>query len=314
MSRVSSASESSTPYNLCNLYNLNRPPPSKYIHCVAKDSDSDSEVEEPQRVDDEQQQKATTAASKLTRGPPSGVRFCRVCNAFLPSSMFPADQRRSTCRPHLWQRAGKKSRQAVYRARPRKRLLASIWARCWKDAEDSSLGLPLASTLALTQADIGVMLDALEARQSRSFSLSRSLTGALTPRVDEALGGILGGMLDALEAQWSICIDAVAVLPADLSAPISRDNAVLVTKETRRVLLDKLRRTREAVRRNSVTKPEAACEEKRNHLAFWHRSIQAAALFPPEQSHKRADGGGYCDTTSSTTSATLQTSCSPQTT
>ena len=228
MSRVSSASESSTPYNLCNLYNLNRPPPSKYIHCVAKDSDSDSEVEEPQRVDDEQQQKATTAASKLTRGPPSGVRFCRVCNAFLPSSMFPADQRRSTCRPHLWQRAGKKSRQAVYRARPRKRLLASIWARCWKDAEDSSLGLPLASTLALTQADIGVMLDALEARQSRSFSLSRSLTGAPTPHVDEALGGILSGMLDALEAQWSICIDAVAVLPADLSAPISRDNAVLV--------------------------------------------------------------------------------------
>ena len=66
MSRVSSASESSTPYNLCNLYNLNRPPPSKYIHCVAKDSDSDSEVEEPQRVDDEQQQKASEHSKHYT--------------------------------------------------------------------------------------------------------------------------------------------------------------------------------------------------------------------------------------------------------
>ena len=117
------------------------------------------------------------------------------------------------------------------------------------------------------------MLDALEARQSRCFSLSMSLT----PQVDEAIVGII-------EDQRSIFIDAVAVLPADLSAPISKENAVLVSKQTRRALLDELRRTRKTVKRNSFTKPSAACEEQQkmmqNELAFWHRSIQAASLLP----------------------------------
>lgn len=285
MSLVCSAPGTCIPY---------KPLSSKYIHFVAKDSDSDSEIEEPQRVDtqdktdktderdkadetDKTDSKTMTDPSKLTKVPDfNGVRFCRVCNAFLPISMFPAGQRRYTCRPHLWQRVGKKSRQAVHRARPRKRLLASIWTRCWKDAKNSSLGLPLASTMALTQADINVMLDALEARQSRCFSLSMSLT----PQVDEAIVGII----DALEDQRSIFIDAVAVLPADLSAPISKENAVLVSKQTRRALLDELRRTRKTVKRNSFTKPSAACEEQQkmmqNELAFWHRSIQAASLLP----------------------------------
>ena len=75
----------------------------------------------------------------------NGVRFCRVCNAFLPLSMFPAGHRRYTCRPHLWQRVGKKARQTAYNAVPRRRLLASIWTRCWKDAKNSNcLGMALA--------------------------------------------------------------------------------------------------------------------------------------------------------------------------
>ena len=77
----------------------------------------------------------------------------RVCNEFLP--MFPRGQRRFTCRPHLWERIGKKSRKALL-LKPRKRLLASIWTRCYKDAR--MLGL----SLVLKQADIDRILDTID--------------------------------------------------------------------------------------------------------------------------------------------------------
>ena len=77
----------------------------------------------------------------------------RVCNEFLP--MFPRGQRRFTCRPHLWERIGKKSRKARL-LKPRKRLLASIWTRCYKDAR--MLGL----SLVLKQADIDRILDTID--------------------------------------------------------------------------------------------------------------------------------------------------------
>ena len=211
----------------------------------------------------------------------NGVRFCRVCNAFLPLSMFPKGHRRYTCRPHLWQRIGKKARKAAYKAAPRRRLLASIWTRCWKDVNSSCLGMAHGKALALKQVDIGGMLDALEASQSRNFSLA-SLPASCTSaaRVCKAAEGLL----TALDAQRWTGMNTVAVLPADLSKPVSKENAVLVTKPTRVVLLDKLRRARKAPTNtpNDAAADSCACSaEKQKHLAaLWRKSIQAAALFP----------------------------------
>ena len=228
----------------------------------------------------------------------NGVRFCRVCNAFLPLSMFPKGHRRYTCRPHLWQRIGKKARKAAYKAAPRRRLLASIWTRCWKDVNSSCLGMcsmAHGKALALKQADIGGMLDALEASQSRKFSLA-SLPASCTSadRVCKA-----EGLLTALDAQRWTGMNTVAVLPADLSKPVSKENAVLVTKPTRVVLLDKLRRARKAIAPNTPndaalctlnqahakSAADSCCDscacsaEQQKHLAaLWRKSMQAAAL------------------------------------
>ena len=152
----------------------------------------------------------------------------------------------------------------------------------------------------------------MEASQSRKFSLA-SLPASCTSadRVCKA-----EGLLTALDAQrWTM--NTVAVLPADLSKPVSKENAVLVTKPTRVVLLDKLRRARKALgghmhhnAHKALNTPDdphkapntpddvalctlnqahaesaadsCACSaEKQKHLAaLWRKSIQAAALLP----------------------------------
>ena len=277
----------------------------EYVRFAAKDSDSDSDIEgdagctvhtgdsiedakDAQDAQDAEKDAPPVCASTVQRAgltavpDHNGVRFCRVCNAFLPLSMFPKGHRRYTCRPHLWQRIGKKARKAAYKAAPRRRLLASIWTRCWKDVNSSCLGMcsmAHGKALALKQADIGGMLDALEASQSRKFSLA-SLPASCTSadRVCKA-----EGLLTALDAQrWTM--NTVAVLPADLSKPVSKENAVLVTKPTRVVLLDKLRRARKAPTNtpNDAAADSCACSaEKQKHLAaLWRKSIQAAALLP----------------------------------
>ena len=304
----------------------------EYVRFAAKDSDSDSDIEGDagctvhtgESIEDAKDaQDARDAQDAKKDAPPAcastvqyvqragltavpdhnGVRFCRVCNAFLPLSMFPKGHRRYTCRPHLWQRIGKKARKAAYKAAPRRRLLASIWTRCWKDVNSSCLGMAHGAALALKQADIGGMLDALEASQSRKFSLA-SLPASCTSadRVCKA-----EGLLTALDAQRWTGMNTVAVLPADLSKPVSKENAVLVTKPTRVVLLDKLRRARKALlghmhhsahkapntpndvalctlnqaHAKSAADSCACSAEKQKHLAaLWRKSIQAAALFP----------------------------------
>ena len=327
MCSVSSAQGTST----CDARDLGKSAKSarsgyeEYVRFAAKDSDSDSDIEgdagctvhtgesiedakDAQDARDAQDAKkdappacaSTVQRAGLTAVPDhNGVRFCRVCNAFLPLSMFPKGHRRYTCRPHLWQRIGKKARKAAYKAAPRRRLLASIWTRCWKDVNSSCLGMcsmAHGKALALKQADIGGMLDALEASQSRKFSLA-SLPASCTSadRVCKA-----EGLLTALDAQrWTM--NTVAVLPADLSKPVSKENAVLVTKPTRVVLLDKLRRARKALAPNTPndaalctlnqahakSAADSCCDscacsaEKQKHLAaLWRKSIQAAALFP----------------------------------
>ena len=99
-------------------------------------------------------------------------------------------------------------------------------------------------------------------------------------------------------------------MPADLTAPLSKHNAVLVTKSTRRGLLDKLRRARKALSVRNAQAPNAAAQaaqqvsqqaeqqvsqqaeqqvsqqasqqvSQQKQLAFlWHRSIKAVTLLP----------------------------------
>ena len=202
----------------------------------------------------------TAPKLKLTAVPDlNGVRFCRVCREFLPTGMFPRGQRRFTCRPHIWQRIGKKSRKALL-AHPRKRLLASIWIQCYKD------GRLLGLSLELTQADVGRMLDTLEAAGS-----------------DPATPGTPGA-------------DDVAVLPKDLSSPISTGNAVLVAKAARRALLDKLRRgrrllaatrlgCREGAAGEAAEAAEACRFQQDQLVSSWRKEIESASLTescPPE--------------------------------
>ena len=53
----------------------------------------------------------------------NGVRFCRVCNEFLPICAFPTGQRRYTCKTHLWMRVGIKAQKKLL-AKPGKKLLS----------------------------------------------------------------------------------------------------------------------------------------------------------------------------------------------
>lgn len=330
---------------------------SEYVRFAAKDSDSDSDIEgecdedaHGARDADEKEggPAAVCASNDRSVTPPAlaacssasaparttvqragltavpdhnGVRFCRVCNAFLPLRMFPKGHRRYTCRPHLWQRVGKKARQAAYKAAPRRRLLASIWTRCWKDVNGSCLGMGAGaeedSALALRQVDIAGMLDALEASQRRNFSLAslsaessarRACNGALhSASAGCVQTGCVGrddataeGLLTALDTQRWTGMDAVAVLPADLSKPVSKENAVLVTKSTRGVLLDELRRARKALAEQDTPQAAARAEQQKQLAVLWRKSIQAATLLPaapvgsdvsPEAVGSRSSGG-----------------------
>ena len=281
----------------------------EYVRCAAKDSDSDSDIVDAgctvhtgDNIEDAEDARkdgpaaacaSTVQRTGLTAVPDhNGVRFCRVCNAFLPLSMFPKGHRRYTCRPHLWQRIGKKARKAAYKAAPRRRLLASIWTRCWKDVNSRCLGMAHGAALALKQTEIGRMLDALEVSQSRNFSLASLSAASSCTSADRVCKE--EGLLTALDAQRWTGMNTLAVLPADLSKPVSKENAVLVTKSTRGVLLDKLRRARKALGglKAPNTPNDAApctlnqahaesCAETQKHLAaLWCKSIQAAALLP----------------------------------
>ena len=114
--------------------------------------------------------------------------------------MFPRGQRRFTCRHtvvpiHLWK----------------------LWKRLYEDGR--TLGL----SLALTQAEVAEMLEALEEKDHRGLSPSD-----------------------------------VAIMPRDLAAPVSKEtkeNAAFVRKKTRRALLSKLKQARK--RGGREIKPEA---------------------------------------------------------
>jgi hypothetical protein len=210
---------------------------SGYTHFLAKEDDSNSEIEDSQHAD-EINSKVMNVLSKPTKVPDlNGVRFCRVCNEFLPIDMFPIGQRRFTCRPHLWERIGKKSRKALL-LKPRKRLLASIWTRCYKDAR--MLGL----SLVLKQADISRILDTIE------------------------------------EQSPNLCIDEVALVPRELSVPMSKENTALVSKQERQALLDKLRRAAKILKAKK-RQGESVDEYEEKLQSLWLTKVESVSLIPP---------------------------------
>jgi hypothetical protein len=226
---------------------------SKYTHFTAKDSDSDSEVEEPGSGNPDDLE--VVNSSKLTAVPDrNGVRFCRVCNEFLPIYAFPTGQRRYTCKTHLWMRVGIKAQKKLF-AKPRKKLLSSIWNNCYKDGRRLARCLGLGArdlSLTLTQADIGSMLDA-------------------------------GAALEPPRSQLGVdTFDQMALLPINLMAPLSTENAALVTKDERQRLFAKLRSVQKFLKaKKSEGKPVDAYREQLESV--WRRHVESVRVLPRDE-------------------------------
>jgi hypothetical protein len=223
---------------------------SKYTHFTAKDSDSDSEVKESGCVNPDDLE--VVNSSKLTAVPDrNGVRFCRVCNEFLPIYAFPTGQRRYTCKTHLWMRVGIKAQKKLF-AKHQKKLFSSIWNSCYKDGQRLARCLGLGAwdlSPTLTQADIGSMLDA-------------------------------GAALEPPRSQLGV--DQMALLPINLMAPLSTENAALVTKDERQRLFAKLRSVQKFLKaKKSEGKPVDAYREQLQSV--WRRHVESVSILPQDK-------------------------------
>ena len=107
-----------------------------------------------------------TCASTTKVPDRDGVRFCRVCQAFKPVSIFPAGPRRFACRTHFWERQGK-LRKLVLFTNPRKRAVICLWKRLYEDSR--TIGV----SIALTQVEVAEMLETLEENDHRWRFLER---------------------------------------------------------------------------------------------------------------------------------------------
>ena len=96
-------------------------------------------------------------------------------------------------------------------------------------------------------------------------------------------------MLDTLEEQSSnMRIDEVALLPKELSVPVSKENTALVSKHERQALIDKLRRTRKLMKAKRIQdKPlegYQGYQEQENKLAsLWREKVVSLSLIPPDE-------------------------------
>ena len=215
---------------------------------TAKENDSDSEIEDftpdrdtnnlwtPQKYSgltgpvtmnaangSRKGSKSTKKTTKLAAVPDlNNVRFCRVCEDFLPVTEFPRGQRRYTCRVHLWERNGRKAKKTLL-TKPRKKLLTRMWMQCYRDwacRDRDLLGYDCNNDrVGLTQGDINSLLD-METCLQRADGNSVTNSGEVNA--------------DA--------ITELAVMPKDLSKPLSKENAMLVSKEERRQMRDKILR------------------------------------------------------------------------
>ena len=155
-----------------------------------------------------------------------GVRFCRVCEDFLPIAEFPRGQRRYTCRAHhksLWERTGRKAKKTLL-MKPRKKLLSRMWMQCYKDR--AVFGQ---ARVELTQADIDTLLDSMDSMDSNPCM-------PCMPCMHKPID-VRRGLEPAEAAHAARGAVALTVLPKDPSKPLSADNARLASKEARHELL-----------------------------------------------------------------------------
>ena len=224
-----------------------------YIHVTAKDSDSDTEIEDyipdcdrnnlrySQSVCCELERfvskdsklngshkhpKSSNCRTNLAVIPDlNGVRFCRVCEDFLPITEFPRGQRRYTCKLHLWERTGRKAKKTLL-MKPRKKLLSRMWMQCYKDR--AVFGQ---DRVELTQADIDTLLDTEPCMQkSVSISAPGQHIGEMGLNQTDSVN-----TANATEAANTI---ELTVLPKDPNKPLSKENAMLASREARRQLLE----------------------------------------------------------------------------
>ena len=137
---------------------------------------------------------------KECRKVPDGLRFCRVCQDVLPLTKFPPGQKRYICRACSWNRKGKAYKTKYYARRAHIQRIQHI-QRLWAMCY-TDLAAFHQPRVGVTQADIAKLLEA------GSFTAS-----------------------DAVK---------LAVMPQDPRRPMDKENAVVVTREQRRMLLSML--------------------------------------------------------------------------
>ena len=151
------------------MCSLTRPSPSKqtqYVTSTAKDSDSDPDNGNVELLRNPTARPAPSTRPRLVAVPDfDGRRYCRVCKDFLPLTSFPRGQRRFTCRTHLWQRVGKRAQKKLF-DKPRKKMLARMWMRLWKDR--CVFGQ---TRVGLKQADLDALLGDLHDRRVDQISI-----------------------------------------------------------------------------------------------------------------------------------------------
>jgi hypothetical protein len=99
---------------------------------------------------------------------PGGIRFCTVCDTFLPVSKFPLGPRRYSCKMHMWLTTGKKAK-AKRMSDTSKRITFRLWGKAYDDSkrfnrawktQDNVDGQPRNHAyISITQREIEQLLD-----------------------------------------------------------------------------------------------------------------------------------------------------------
>lgn len=128
-------------------------------------------------------------------------RLCMVCKDYLPATDFPKGQRRYRCKKHGWLKGGKRSKLKML-ADPRRFAVNRLWGITFSDRT-----IFRQEKIAISQREIKEMTDATLGPLLEDWS------GAQQPLQD-----------------WRL----VPIRPRDI---VSRANAALVPKDTRRLLI-----------------------------------------------------------------------------
>ena len=177
-------------------------------------------------------------------------RYCRACQCTLPLSAFPSGTRRFLCKRHIWQRIQQPSKRRALANNSHKRMLWTLWKKCWTDAKRTFKH----DRILLLQRDIQETLAQLVdssnngCREASCPGLLRNSTAEVQATSDSNTSTVAPDAQptsdrnpptappDVTTAQKDSELD-IALLPCDPECHVSRDNFVVVDKTTRRVLL-----------------------------------------------------------------------------